>query len=328
MQQIMKKLFLCGLLCLSFITGNAQQVDYSVVSVPEESGIDFLQVTTTGDYVCMPTVKRRRNGLSWFSNRIIDISIQGTHIAYLSYRNEATNIFIKELGKQGGSVQRTNRKGILDFSYSPNGKFIVFSENRGTSHQIFQTDANNGYVCRQITSANQDYSPVYTSDMKQIFFARQEANGTSIWAYNTINNFVSSYTNGMNPCPLKGESAFLCTRTNTEGKSEIWKINHETGIEECIVSDPSRSFTSPSISPDGQWILLTGESIISNENFIYRNTDIYACRTDGSELAQLTFHAADDLSPVWSRDGRYIYFISQRGSAEGTANIWRMNFLH
>ena len=41
---------------------------------------------------------------------------------------------------------------------------------------------------------------------------------------------------------------------------------------------------------------------------------------------QLTYHAADDLSPVWSRDGRYIYFISQRGSATATANVWRMNF--
>ena len=28
---------------------------------------------------------------------------------------------------------------------------------------------------------------------------------------------------------------------------------------------------------------------------------------------QLTYHAADDLSPVWGRDGRYIYFVSQRG---------------
>lgn len=324
----MKKYLFCGILCLICFVGNAQQVDYSVVSVPEESGIDFLQVTNSGDYVCMPTVKRTRQGFNWLSNRIIDISTTGTHIAYLSYRNEATNIFIKELGKQGGSVQRTNRKGILDFNYSPDGKLIIFSENRGTSHQIFQTDANNGYVCRQITSANQDYSPVYTSDMKQIFFARQETNGTSIWAYNVANNFVSSYTSGMNPCPLKNESTFLCTRTNTEGKSEIWKINYETGIEECIVSDPSRSFTTPSISPDGHWILLVGESVIASADFSYRNTDIYACRMDGTELAQLTFHAADDLSPVWSRDGKYIYFISQRGSTEGTANIWRMSFLY
>lgn len=58
------------------------------------------------------------------------------------------------------------------------------------------------------------------------------------------------------------------------------------------------------------------------------NTDIYVARTDGSELSQITYHAADDLSPVWSKDGKYIYFISQRGNAEGVANIWRMNFIY
>ena len=26
--------------------------------------------------------------------------------------------------------------------------------------------------------------------------------------------------------------------------------------------------------------------------------------------------------------GKYIYFISQRGNAEGIANIWRMNFIY
>ena len=47
---------------------------------------------------------------------------------------------------------------------------------------------------------------------------------------------------------------------------------------------------------------------------------------DGTDFAQLTYHAADDLSPVWSKDGRYIYFVSQRGSSEAKANIWRMTF--
>jgi Tol biopolymer transport system component len=87
-----------------------------------------------------------------------------------------------------------------------------------------------------------------------------------------------------------------------------------------------RSYASPVISPNGRWIMLVGESLIFTGKSYYRNTDIYVCRTDGTQLTQLTFHAADDLSPVWSRDGRYIYFISQRGSADGVANVWRMPF--
>ena len=26
----------------------------------------------------------------------------------------------------------------------------------------------------------------------------------------------------------------------------------------------------------------------------------------------------------WSRDGKYIYFVSQRGSATGQANVWKL----
>lgn len=304
----------------------AQQVDYSIVSVPEESGIDFTQISTPSDYVCMPLVKRLQGRIEWLSNHILDISIDGNNIAYLSYRNNTTNIFIKELSKQGSSIQRTNRTGVLDFSYSPDGKYLCFSETRGKITQIFQTNANNGYVCRQITNGNQDYSPTYSSNMKLIFFARQEMNGISIWSYNIQNNFLSNYSSGMNPCPIKGESAFLCTRINGAGKSEIWRINYETGVEECIISDPQRSFTTPTLSPDGQWILFVGDSKIDGGNFTYLNTDIFVCKTDGTRFSQITYHAADDLSPIWSKDGKYIYFISQRGDKTGTANIWRMNF--
>ena len=305
---------------------HAQQVDYSVVAVPEESGNQFIQITSDADRVCLPIVNRKGNRIDWLSNRILDVSVDGQHLAYLSVRNNTTNIFIKDLSKQGSSIQRTNRTAVLDFAYSPDGKYICFSETRGNTNQIFRTDAKDGYVCRQIPSGNQDYSPVYSADMKQIFFARMEMKNVSIWSYNVDNNFLSTFTNGMNPYPLKQEPAYVCTRLNAAGKSEIWKINYETGTEECIISDPQRSFTSPVISPDGQWVLFVGSNTIVSGTFTYMNTDIFVARLDGTGMAQLTYHAADDLSPVWSRDGRYIYFVSQRGSANGTANVWRMNF--
>ncbi len=314
---------------------SAQTVDYSVVSVDEESGIDFMKITSESDYVLLPVVYRSNNRINWESNRIISVSPNGNDIAYLSERRGTANIFIKSLDKQGGgSVQRTNRSKILDFTYSPDGNYICFSEKRGKVNQIFQTSATNGYVCREITNGNLDYSPIYSSDIQNIFFARQELNGVSIWSYNIQNNFLSNYTTGMNPYPIDGESSFLCTKINNEGRGEIWKVNYATGVEECIISDMERSFTSPMLSPDGQWILFVGSSkIIRNINkklasgqIVYLNTDIYVVRIDGTNLHQITYHAADDLSPVWSKDGKWIYFISQRGSAEGIANIWRMTF--
>ncbi len=301
------------------------QVDYSVVSVNEESGIDFTCITSENDYVFMPLVKRASKKVNWQSNKVIDVSVDGTQMAYLSVRNKTTNIFIKEVDKQGTSVQRTNRQCVVDFNYSPNGKYICFSEKTGKFNQIYQTDSKSGYICRQITSNNIDYGPIYSSDMNNIFFSRQEAKGSSIWSYNIANNFLANYTKGMNPCPLTSNT-MLCSRTNAQGINEIWRVDFESGTEECVVSDLNRSFTTPSLSPDGKWILMVGSSVLTNGKREFANTDIFVCHTDGTHLSQLTYHAADDLSPTWSRDGRYIYFISQRGSATAVANIWRMTF--
>lgn len=323
----MKKVFFLFVMLEAFIYVQAQQVDYSVVSVPEESGLNFSCITGENDYVCMPMVERRGDRIGWLSNRIIDVDVSGKKLAYLSFRNNTTNIFIKDLNAQGSSIQRTNRSSVQDFSYSPDGKYICFSEMSGVINQIFQTDAENGYVCRQITSGSKDFSPVYSSDMKNVFFARQETNSISIWSYTLENNILSSYMSGMNPYPLPNANALLCTRVNSEGRGEIWRVDYQSGVEECIVSDPKRSFTTPSLSPDGQWILFVGSSFLQGPNFVYPNTDIFVCRINGNQFSQITYHAADDVSPTWSKDGKKIYFISQRGSASAVANIWKVDFL-
>lgn len=305
---------------------SAQQVDYSVPYVSQENGNEFVKISKESDYVCLPPVKRSKNGIRWMTNRILAASPDGKEIAYLSLRNKTTNIFIKDVDKQGASRQRTNRVSVIDFTYSPDGSSICFAESKGKTNQLFITDAHTGYVCRQITSGLQDYSPIYSFDKKNIFFTRMENLGASVWAYNTAQNFLSSYTQGMNPYPSPSENAVYVSRTNDAGIGEIWKVNFDTGVEECIVSDAELSYYSPMLSPDGTKLLLVGSSKIIDGNLTYWNTDIYTCNADGSNMMQHTYHAADDLSPVWSADGKYIYFISQRGNPEGLANIWRMTY--
>ena len=94
------------------------------------------------------------------------------------------------------------------------------------------------------------------------------------------------------------------------------------GKESIIMSQEGRSFTTPSVSPDGQWILCASNT----NNLGSENIDIYVMRIDGSQLSQLTYHPGHDLSPVWGPDGKSIYFLSQRGTEKGEYNIWKMDF--
>ena len=302
----------------------AVTVDYSVTSVPEETGLELVKISQESDYVCMPSVSRQKNGVNWFTNRILALSPTGDDMAFLSARNNATNIFIKDVNKQGASRQRTNRSSVIDFSYSPDGKKICFSESKGKTNQIFLTDAYNGYICRQITQGAQDYSPIFDNEMKNILFVRLENKNAGVWGYDVNQNFLSSYTNGLGPVPSYEPNAVFVSRNSAEGRGEIWHINFDTGAEECLLSDTQRSFHSPLLSPDKKKLLIVGSSKIENGDFVYWNTDIFTMNIDGTNLHQLTYHAADDVSPIWSSDGKYVYFISQRGSQDAVANIWRL----
>ena len=113
-------------------------------------------------------------------------------------------------------------------------------------------------------------------------------------------------------------------RNSSDGKSEIWYVDYVKGQESIILSDVNRSFTNPTLSPDGQWLLVVGNSASSISK--KQNLDIFAVRTDGTQLTQLTYHPQQDCCPVWSKDGKSIYFISSRANKDMYYNIWRMNF--
>lgn len=106
--------------------------------------------------------------------------------------------------------------------------------------------------------------------------------------------------------------------------SEIWMVNYVLGQETLILSDKNRSYTNPSLSPDGQWIVCVGnsKSSISKKN----NLDVFAAKTDGTEIVQLTYHPANDCSPVFSKDGKSVYFISSRANKDEAYNVWKMRF--
>jgi Tol biopolymer transport system component len=64
----------------------------------------------------------------------------------------------------------------------------------------------------------------------------------------------------------------------------------------------------------------------SGERIVYWNNyggqrDIYTISAGGGTPTAITRDAAVDWSPVWSADGRYVYFASDRG---GVMNLWRI----
>jgi Tol biopolymer transport system component len=217
---------------------------------------------------------------------------------------------------------------VEDFTWSPDGSTLCFTELRGGHHGVYLVDATQGTVVRQISNgSDNDFAGKISADNNTIYFHRGEgAMSYSLWSYDRKTNLFSNYSRGMTAYPdPQNRDVIYCARYTSDKESEIWRINTKTGVEEIILSQPARSFSTPQLSPDGQWLLVTGTSMSEKDKQI--NTDIFAVRIDGTQFTQLTYHPGNDLSAVWAPDGRSIFFLSQRGSQDGVYNVWKMAFM-
>lgn len=338
---------ICGFILAFCCTEAKIKFDFSIVFVPEEGGIKFEKITEDADCVADYCSNHSRHGrfgnivssasgifgsrktttLDWWILPQIALSPDGSRIGYINEKNGTTNIMIKSSTKGGASIQRTFRTNVQGFTWSRNGKELCFTELRGGHQGVYLVSADQGTVVKQISnSGDNDYCGTISPDGNTIFFHRGEGYSSySLWSYDRKTNLFSNYSRGMTACLIPGQkNTIYCARFTDKKESEIWRINFVTGVEELILGQPGKSYTSPQLSPDGKWLLVTGNSRSEKEGI--DNTDIFVVRTDGTQLTQLTYHPGNDLSPIWSPDGRSIFFLSQRGSVDRIYNVWRMDF--
>lgn len=316
--------------------GKSVIIDYSV---PEEQGLNIQKITdeNTNTVIGASTTKKfyynftlsqwggcRDAKFFWGTSRLLALSPDGSELAYLNRANRQDNIMVRRTTSVGAATQRTFRN-INDFSWGADDNLYFADATDGNNSQIGTTNAHSGSIIRQLTNNNSDYNPVMSSDGKLLLFTRSDRTGPTIWSLNLEDNALTSCARGYNPCFIgKSKDEFLCVRNSTSGTSEIWRVNYVKGQETLLLSDKNRGFSNPAISPDGQWILVEGNSLSAQSKS--QNLDIFAIKIDGSNFTQITYHAATDCCPTWSADGKYIYFLSTRGSKDNNYNVWRMRF--
>ena len=234
------------------------------------------------------------------------------------------NILVRSTSGSSAATQRTFRN-VGDFSWGVDNN-LYFIDMTDNQNKLCAIDSHAGTFMRQLTNNNMDFEPILSPDGKKVFFTRYEKNsGPSIWTYDLENGQLTNCAPGFSPAGINNDgSEFFCVRNSDAGYSEIWRVNYVNGRETIILSDKNRSYTHPAISPDGEWMLVTGnsKSTINKQ----KNLDIFAVKTDGTSFIQITYHPGDDCCPQWSADGQSIYFLSDRANKDKSFNVWKMNF--
>jgi Tol biopolymer transport system component len=343
MPKILRRAYAIAL--LAALPACSSQINYSLNTVPEESGARFAQITTQSDQAMGPLVRRTgENGLHVPTTRWFDLSPDGNVVAFLGKKNDKQNVYLK--GTQGGvsTTQRTFRDNVWDPAISSDGKHVAFVDFRNNRWNVFEVNANQGAAVRQITNFDQvSQSPSYSPAGHILVFVQDEhstvgtmrMNGQPgspvgivrqyIWEVDLDKNSFTQLAEGFSPAFSPDGKKLAITRNSRDnGNTEIWVIDVENGTESLVAGSKDQGFIEPSFSPDGKKIAFAGSSTADKTR--PANWDIFMVDADGGSKTQLTFHPGHDVSPHFGPDGKSVYFLSQRGNELGDWNVWRMEF--
>jgi serine/threonine protein kinase/Tol biopolymer transport system component len=222
----------------------------------------------------------------------------------------------------------TQRDGVERFpSISPDGKWVVYAA-AGDIHLQSVT----GQTAINLTkdSPAPDGAPAFSPDGDSIaFFSARDGGG--IFVMGRTGESVRRLTKGgFNPAWFPdGRSIVFADGEGPAGPenrvefSELWVVNVAGG-------EPRRLFggdaVQPRVSPNGKriafWSLPSDPATKRvTQPGTPSNREIWTVDSNGEHPVQVTTHEANDWNPVWSPDGRWLYFLSNRA---GSMNLWRV----
>jgi serine/threonine protein kinase len=110
--------------------------------------------------------------------------------------------------------------------------------------------------------------------------------------------------------------AFASNRT---GSMEIWTAQADGQNPVQLTTSPdAKSTGGPQWSPDGNKIAYVSRSKTGP------TTTIFVIAASGGAPQALTTGPATDTWPTWSRDGRWVYFASDRDGSGSMWNVWKV----
>jgi Tol biopolymer transport system component len=219
-----------------------------------------------------------------------------------------------------GLVQLTFEAGVeFQPSVAPDGKSFVFVASRGGPSDIYLQRVG-GETAINLTEGPvaADFHPTFSPDGELIAFASSRGGG-GIFIMGATGESVRRLTDfGFNPAwSPDGATLVVASEAinNPVGRatgSKLWLVDVATGESREIFAGDA---VQPSWSPSGRRIAFWGLPAGSGRRVLY------TIPAGGGEAVPLNDDGFMNWNPVWSGDGRHLYFSSDRG---GRMNIWRL----
>jgi C-terminal processing protease CtpA/Prc/tricorn protease-like protein len=300
---------------------SARNGSYNIYQTPFENG-------EKGEWQNITNVKKP--GIRYF-----DVSQDGETIIY----ERGASLFIKKGNQKARKIEldvpsdykfypeeyKTYSGNLSNYSISPNEEYAALQ----IHGELFLTanDDEKDRTVRLTSHPFKDVNPTWLNDSTALFIS--DRNGKeAVYKIKSDDEEISDlfWTFKHELEPIIERDGIITNLSIAPNKDRII-ITYEPGILEIASIDTTGNIgeftkllegwampSDISWSPDGDWVAYAQSDL----NF---NREVYILACDGSnDPINVSMHPRSDHSPVWSRDGQKLAFISNRNN--GDDDVW------
>jgi Tol biopolymer transport system component len=209
--------------------------------------------------------------------------------------------------------QITFEHAFIEFlDVSRDGRRFLFSSDRAGNQDIW-TMAAGGEMTRLTADPAPEWAPRWSPDEREIAFYASRSGDREIWVMPAGGGPGKQLTSarGLDATPSwSPDGRTLVFRSERTGNSEIWTVSRDGASERQVTHDPSAEY-GPAFSPDGRSLAFS-----SNRGGAL---ELWWQPVDGGTARRLS--RSPTVSPVWSSDGRALYFAS----AQDPPRVWGLS---
>ena len=220
-------------------------------------------------------------------------------------------------------------------SLSPDRKEIAFV----SGGDIWTVPASGGVAALLVSHSANEARPLYSPDGRQLAFISSRTGNGDIYLLTLATGELKRLTFDDGLDQLDGWSRdgrwiyFSSTSRDIGGLNDLFRVSVNGGTPMVVSSDRYTNEFYGAPSPDGKTLAFSARGIASGQWWRRGHSHI-----DESELwllrsfeggagtyERVTARGAKELWPMWSADGRSLFYVSDRtdsGNKNGAQNIW------
>ncbi|MEP7322444.1 MAG: S41 family peptidase, partial [Saprospiraceae bacterium] len=286
-------------------------------TIDRKGNIYFISDQLNGEYNLYSLDHSTKKNLTGFTTSIKSPQVNaegGTIVFEKDYQLWLYDTRSNKANKLNISILRNNtlpkekdfdvKGNISNYDISPDGKKMAMVS-RG---ELFVSDVEGKFIQQIQRNTSERVREVkWLADNKTILF-NQTLDGYTNW-FTIHADSVSTPVQITQDKRNNRNLVLNSKRTQAvyfSGRDEVRLIDLTSMTSKTIVKDEIWGFqnSDPGFSPNDEYVIYT-----ARKNF---EQDIYVYHIKENKIVNLTQTDITETGPIWSRDGNYIYFVSQR----------------